>query len=198
MPLTGLTAPFKVTLFFHDASSINGAGFSENYHWNATSYANVQTALPDFINARLGLSSFNVVFDAVRISYPGQKYQDLLLTPSLLGITLPASGTFTPTSGDPTGEAPIDTCLLWRVRDVNNYHTTLYMHGVPSGVLEGSNFVPDDAWNTVEIAWTGKLTANVMVKQPKTPNYSGVTAVDYIRASNRKVGRPFNVARGRR
>lgn len=197
MPVTGLTAPFKVSLFFHQIDGATGNGWSENYHWNATSYDTVKAGLATFVPDRLKLCVDNVVFDAARVSYPGQKHQDLVLNASGLAMTS-SLGTYVAAAGTAGDTCQSDVALLLRVRDVANFHTSVWLHGVPEDVPTGNEYNPTTAFVTAMTAFQSDLFTYCMVKQPGANLYSPMTTVDSIRVANRKVGRPFGAVRGRR
>jgi hypothetical protein len=197
MPLTVLTAPFKVTMYFQELDSF-AQGWSETIHWKATAYADIVAALQTFVETRLELCGPDIRFESVRIAYYGQPLQDLLLNGSTwTGFT--NTGSYVPTVGtDPTFSAPVDVALLCRVQDVAQFHTSAWLHGVPLAVIKGNEYLPDPSFTTSMGIWQTAYKAVAMVKKPKVAEYSLVTEFNSISVSNRKAGRTFGSKRGRR
>jgi hypothetical protein len=134
--VTGLTPPFKVTNFFSQSNGASTGGWYESYHWKDVSYANVVTDLTTFIPARIALMCADCDYVASRISYPGQKQQDLLINGEDIDL-LANPGVYTPTSTTASKwSCPLDTAILYRIRDSLNFHCSLWLHGVPESLCE--------------------------------------------------------------
>ncbi len=198
MPITGLTPPFKTSWFFTAENFEPSAGWSENYWTQGTSYASVLTLLTSVAPKRMALLGTNIALQAVRVSYPGQKHQDQLYAPAALGLSS-AFGVYTPTvGGSPSLATFPHISVILRVHDVNLFHTTLYLRGIPENVLESGTLNPDTFFSSAMSAWQTALNTFAMVKAPGSGSYSNITGVDYTEVSTHQTGRPSFERIGRR
>jgi hypothetical protein len=190
MPVSGLSGPFRISNFYGQSDGLAGNGWTENAFCSGTSYTLIKAALVNLIPARLSMCTPNIVYRGTRISYPGQPLQDIVVTAASLGLG-GRVGTYAPTSGTATtATSPSDVALLFRMNDINFFHSNIWIHGVPQAVVNGNSFVPDAAFSAAKSAWLTQVTAHYMIKE-STGVYSAMTGNTSVSVRNRKVGRAF-------
>jgi hypothetical protein len=190
--VSGLTPPFKVTSFFRQTNGAVSGMWSETIHWKDVSYASVVTDLTTYIPARLALMCADCDYVSTRISYPGQKNQDLLVDANDIDL-LTTGGLYVPTSTTASHySCPLNTAILYRVRDALNFHTSMWLHGVPEAAVEGSEFVEDVAFASAFAAFNVQLAKYVMIKEGDTGLWGLMILGSVPRIRSRQAGRNFS------
>jgi hypothetical protein len=190
MPVTGLSGPFRVTNFYEQNDGLEGSGWSETQWFTGTSYTLIAAALLNFIPKRLLMMNPDCFWVASRIAYPGQKWQDVIVDASTLSLSTYIGG-YVPTSGgSSTQTCPSDTALLWRVTDINGFHSSFFLHGVPQAIVQGNNYLPDPAFTTAIGNYYSQMFDHCVLKEPAGA-YGSIASDDGVRVRSRKCGRAF-------
>lgn len=172
------------------------AGWSEVYPINGSSYTGVFTLLDQLNTLRLNMAAPDVQAVGNRISDTDilrDSYSQAFTTP--LGTITTAPGT----SGDADDTRRIKFFAGPLQRTIRQ------LHALPGVFFANGIFVPPGSWTTALNAWIASVVLNVSISHkipgavvPPFYTYSSITSGSDQGNSNRKVGRPFSLPRGRR
>lgn len=142
------------TFFFKGPS---GYGWSERYWYTGTTTDPTFSAnINALVNARMGLSTTNVVLNHIRVQSSTKR------AVFVFALTLPL-----PTGTQPTPTAESEVALIMRLNGsgVTPVYNRIFMRGIPTRIISGDDYAPD-------IAYQGAVTAysNVLA----TPNWAVV------------------------
>jgi len=186
-------------------------GWTATYYLQQADYAAAFAALDSINTAELALYPSNVGTSQMTVSDVGVKGD---VSHGTVPISTPW-GTYVPTSG-PGDNMPMDPNLGLSVTLFAgvNYRSNRWMRGLLDALVvtqERSYFTPDVAWITAYSAYSKALQVDAVhllrgVDPNGNPTYNGIpisTLTPYKAGisypmSIRKVGRPFDLPRGRR
>ena len=172
MPVTCV----KVTMLFQD----DLFGISESHLLvNSTSVgANELAAATALIKARMLLMGANVTFNGARLSVEGVYRDSQVLTQQ----DIPNPPTFPLNTSGPNGAESglpdqAKACILVRKEATTAHHTSLYLAGIPDGLItefpRGPNVVNYPAWLTNFNAWKALLLSSGTQWGMPVRNYGG-------------------------
>jgi len=181
---------FQVTLFFQDDAGT--LGWSEPYYIENVDIAGAKISMDTLIIARA-----EVLCDLYSI-VAGRVSDVDVLNDSLLAEDMPLEGQIVSTSA--TAVDPW-SALMVRIESSSLYRGRHFFHGVLENTfLPSRSYDPANpnagAWDT----WAAYLVTNTLLKHKAglTIVYSALTNCILQREVMKKVGRPFNLLRGRR
>ena len=141
------------------------------------------------IKLRMALMGYNVVFTGARLSVEGT-YRDSSV---LSSYDLPSLPTFPLTTSGPNGAESglpdiAKTCVEVRKEATTLHHTTMYMAGIPDGLItefpRGPSVVNYPAWLTAFNAYQSFLLATSPQWGMPVRNYSGIYAPIAVQGYN--------------
>lgn len=183
-------ATYQGTLFFTDAEGTYG--FTEPYYLDALTPEAARTALDALAVARAEVLIDGCTIVAGRVS-------DVTITnDSLLCEDLPIDGQIVSTSI--TAVDPW-TALMVRIESTSLHRGRHFFHGVLENTfLANRSYDPANPNNAAWVTWMTYLETNTFLryKVAGVPTFGQVTAAILQKEVEKKVGRPFNLLRGRR
>ncbi len=181
---------FQATLFFQDEAGT--LGWSEPYYLENVDVDAAKIAMDALITARA-----EVLCDLYSI-VAGRVSDVDVLNDSLLAEDLPVEGAIVSTSA--TAVDPW-TALMVRIESTSAYRGRHFFHGVLENTfLPSRSYDPANPNNAAWVTWQTYLITNTLLKHKAglTTVYSIITNAILQREVMKKVGRPFNLLRGRR
>lgn len=176
--------------FFKFGSS----GWSEVYGLQSTVLSTALTQLNSIMTKSLGLKHPDVTHIGARLS-------DLDIRGDSTLLPGQGPGSYPPGLG--TGAMPPFVVMRVRAESSSLYRGIRYLHGLPQDCFpDGSFFVPTLSWNAASTAYREELitSASLISRNPTTGAYTlrSINGVAEDGIWSRKVGRPFDLHRGRR
>lgn len=185
---------FKASLFLQDESA---TGWSENFYIQSTDIATATAAFETLIPELMDLRPATVSGIWGRVSDLDVKGDSKQAS----AITFPVVGTYSPPGGETQSEP--STALLVSLVSSATEKNRWFLRGISSNLVEGRSKVPETAWdaNFATVVTALKASWSTYVKNPSPPPtkmLDAITDVSIVRATTRRVGRPFASPRGRR
>jgi len=185
---------FKASLFLQDES---GTGWSENFYIATTDIdaatSTFETLIPMLMDLRPATVSgiWGRVSD---IDVRGDSQQ-------AASISFPTVGTYSPPGGETQAEP--SNALLISLIGSPTQKNHWFLRGISSNLIEGRAKVVESTWdaNFATVVTALKADWSVYAKNPSPPPtklLQAITDVSLVRATTRRVGRPFGSPRGRR
>jgi hypothetical protein len=184
--------PWVSTLFFNNVT--RNFGFSENYYPIGPDQATAQAAVATLLGNRLALMSneWEVVYG--RLDVPGSPRDSV-------PITLPGTRTGTYPIISPALELPADSAVLITLFGSPTQKNRHFFRVISSADMDTPNhFHPTNAWLTLFATYSVTLAGSFYVARNTvaTNYFTALISVNVGGFTNRKMGRPFGVPRGRR
>lgn len=186
---------FMGTLFFN----VYQFGFSETYPIEDTDYASAAAKLLAIKNDRLALAVNDVELVGARLSDTDTKNDSYPL-----GWSFPQAGTFATTPTDLTYNAEV--ALRIRIFGGALKRSHRFLHAVPKSQVNADGFKAlTGPFATALTTWLGAIEADVSIATklkgvvvPPFYVYTAITGTEVDDMEGRKIGRPFDLPRGRR
>lgn len=221
MPYRIGTPPLFGTVFIEDTN--DREGWSESYWVNKGDYGAALEALTRIWNKRRQLLPDDFLLSGFRVSSTLVKGDSKVLFPSFAANSPYARGSWNDKANDDVQSMPNNTCLFYRMEGspgggLGSRHVTRPLHGLPQslfGALEDSSSGNRDItakgvlWKRLqeEFAEVLKKECLIVLKKTGAPDPPDIDPVHRVtidtvqfplRARYRKIGRPFDLLRGRR
>ncbi len=181
---------YQATLFLGDNDGT--FGYSEPYYLTAATPAAAKTAMDALIGERI-----KVLVD-IHSVFAGRVSDVAILNDSLLSAVTPLEGLIASTIA--TAVQPW-TALNARCEAGAAARGRHFWHGILENTFQDNrHYDPANPNAAAWTAWVVFVAANTLLRHmvAAVPTYSAITDVIPIRETSKKVGRPFELLRGRR
>ena len=184
------------TIFYTGGFPVGG--WSEVYYLTTEDYSEALDITEDLRNLRIAMmpDSFQAVY--IRVSDPNIK-GDAVINPAVV------TGTF---GGVNQQAMPASTAVLIRMySNANQIPSFRYFHGLPECIQSAGVYTPavcagDGDWDQALSDCLDMIEANYLMRQKTGPGPDdfglvGINDLLPVRITNKRIGRPFGLSRGR-
>lgn len=183
----------KVSLFFQNDEPV--CGWSELSYIPGTDLNNAVTYLPLWLAERIKISASDITVIGGRASVPGSPRRFFSTR-----FDTANTGTF----NMETESTEPWTALLANLRNGFAVHCNRYIHGIPQTQVVAGQYSPTGPYNTAVgnyftwLAANGGLYAKDLNAAGHPLTFFTITDAEATRVRTHRVGRPFDLLRGRR
>lgn len=183
-----------LTFFFEGLAG----GWSELMPIVQSNSASASTAASNIANARIAIMANDAFLIGARLSLAEEKGDSWPLS-----LALPLTGTF----GAPTDKTyqRLRTCLRMKFTTLDALHRgTRFIRAIPQSQITDGAYSPTTPFGTALTAYIASLTASALAvaSRNKTPppfwTFNAAVTSGVPNLTERKIGRPFDLYRGRR
>lgn len=184
--------PWVATVFYNN--TFLNFGWSENLYPIGPDQATASAAVANLIPLRLALLSDDWTIAYARLDVPGSPRDSVV-------VPLPSSRLGTYVIAPPDKELPADSAVLVTLFGDPTKKNRNFWRVIGTQDMGAPNsFSPTNLWLSLFAAYATSLQPNFYVARntPTVSYFVPIASVNLGRFTNRKMGRPFGLARGRR